>query len=132
MSNTRTVIDEFYRRVGNGDIAGLGELFADEVDLDVYGSEDVPWIGKRSTGAEAVEFFRTLPKYLEPLEFTVTKIFVDGEDAVALGHMRQKVKANGLVFDSPFAFRFTVVDGKITRYVVYEDSLALARAFGGS
>ncbi|RLV10086.1 hypothetical protein CTZ27_02300 [Streptomyces griseocarneus] len=132
MSDTRAVVDEFYRRVGSGDITTLGELFADEVDWYVYGAEEVPWTGRRSTRAEAVEFFRTLPDQLEPQEYTVSRILVDGEDAVALGHMRQIVKATGEIFDSPFAFHFTVVAGKITRYIPYEDSLALARAFGAA
>ncbi|MEV5509467.1 nuclear transport factor 2 family protein [Streptomyces orinoci] len=130
MSDTRTVIDEFFRRVGNGDIAGLGEFFAETVDLNVYGAEEVPWTGRRTTKAEAVAFFKTLPEYLQPQEFSVAKVFIDGEDAVVLGRMVQKVKPTGLLFDSPFAFHFTVVDGKITRYIAYEDSLALARSFG--
>ncbi|MER6046597.1 hypothetical protein ABT168_03845 [Streptomyces sp. NPDC001793] len=58
-----------------------------------------------------------------------TRTVVEGADAVVIGHMRQIVKATGKVFDSPFAFHLKVEGGKITRYITFEDSLALARAF---
>ncbi|MGY5124934.1 nuclear transport factor 2 family protein [Streptomyces nigrescens] len=99
------------------------------IEWHIYGAEDVPWTGRRTTKEEAAEFFRTLPRHLQPVDFTVSSILVDGKEAVALGHMEQIVKATGKPFVSPFAFHFTVEAGKITRYVTFEDSLALARAF---
>ncbi|MFG2138960.1 nuclear transport factor 2 family protein [Streptomyces sp. NPDC048650] len=129
MSETRAVVEEFYRRLGDGEIEELLELLAEEIDWDIYGAEEVPWTGRRSTRAEAAEFFRSLPEHLRLEAFTVSRIVAEGADAVALGHMRHTVKATGKVFASPFAFHLTVEDGKITRYVTFEDSLALARAF---
>ena len=58
MSETRSVVDEFYRRLGTGAVDDVADLFADHI-----------------------------------------------------------------------AFHLTVEGGKITRYVTFEDSLALARAF---
>ncbi|MEV0700811.1 nuclear transport factor 2 family protein [Saccharopolyspora sp. NPDC050389] len=132
MSETRAVVDEFYRRLGNGEIGSLAELFADRIEWDIYGADDVPWTGRRTTRAEAAEFFASLHTHLQPEEFAVERILVDGADAVVLGRMRQIVRATGKPFVSPFAFHFTVEGGKITRYVTFEDSLALARAFGAS
>ncbi|WP_255306075.1 nuclear transport factor 2 family protein [Streptomyces sp. Wb2n-11] len=76
-----------------------------------------------------MEFFRSLPDHLRAEKFAVERILVDGEHAVALGHMRQIVLATGKVFDSPFAFHVKVENGLITRCITFEDSLALARAF---
>lgn len=129
MSETRTVVEEFFRRVGSGDFDGLAELIADEVDWNIYGAEVVPWAGRRTKRAEAVEFFRTLPDHLGRDEFTVQHLLVDGSHAVIIGHMRQVVKATGKIFDSPFAFHLSVENGKVVRYITFEDSLALARAF---
>ncbi|WP_079146263.1 nuclear transport factor 2 family protein [Streptomyces lydicus] len=129
MSETRTVVEEFYRRLDNGETNRLGELFADEIEWDIYGAEEVPWTGRRTTRQQAVEFFATLPDHLQPEDFAVLHLLVEGTEAVALGTMRHIVKATGKTFSSPFAFHFTVADGKITRYVTFEDSLALARAF---
>ncbi|MYT32966.1 MULTISPECIES: nuclear transport factor 2 family protein [unclassified Streptomyces] len=132
MSDTRTVVEQFYRHVAAREIEALSELIAEEIDWDIYGAEVVPWAGRRRTRAEAVEFFATLSDHLESKEFTVNRIVVEGADAVVIGHMRQIVKVTGNVFDSPFAFHLTVEDGKIARYIMFEDSLALARAFEAS
>ncbi|UNO42209.1 nuclear transport factor 2 family protein [Streptomyces sp. MST-110588] len=129
MSDTRAVVDEFYRRLAEGALESLPELFAEEIDWDIYGSEEVPWVGRRSTREEVKEFFTTLPRHLQMQTFSIERVLVDGEDAVVFAHMRQIVQATGKPFESPCAFRFTVVDGKISRYLTYEDSLALARAF---
>ncbi|MBF6166448.1 nuclear transport factor 2 family protein [Streptomyces gardneri] len=128
VSETRAVIEEFFRCARAGEFDRLGEMFADQVDWSIYGADEVPWTGRRSTREEAAAFFRDLPGYLEAEQLTVNRIIVEGADAVALGHMRQRVRATGEMFVSPFAFHMTVLDGRITRYIPYEDSLALARA----
>ncbi|RDI48242.1 nuclear transport factor 2 family protein [Nocardia mexicana] len=130
MSDTRTVAETFFQRARAGEFDRLGEMFAEEVDWNVPGSAEVPWIGRRSTKAEAAEFFRQLPTYLQAEELTVEHLVVDGKHVVALGNMRQRVRSNGELFVSPFAFHLTVENGRVTRYIAYEDSFALARAFG--
>ncbi|MGW1990382.1 nuclear transport factor 2 family protein [Embleya sp. NPDC001921] len=130
MSETRAVVEEYFRRAAAGDFERMPELVAEEVDWDVYGAEEVPWIGRRTTRAEVADFFDILPRHLKAEEFAIHQILVEGEDAVALGYMRQVVVTTGNLFVSPFAFRFTVRNGLITRFVTYEDSLNLARSFG--
>ncbi|MGC0423522.1 nuclear transport factor 2 family protein [Embleya sp. AB8] len=130
MSGTRAVVEEFFRRAGAGEFGRLSELFAEEVDWNVYGAEEVPWVGRRTTRAEVADFFDVLRRHLEAEEFAVHRIVVEGEDAIVLGDMRQTVVTTGDLFVSPFAFHLTVHDGLITRYIPYEDSLNLARAFG--
>ncbi|MBB5913845.1 hypothetical protein BJY24_002712 [Nocardia transvalensis] len=130
MDDTRTVVEEFFRRARSGDFDRLGELFAEHVDWNVYGAQEVPWTGRRTTRAEAAAFFRDLPTHLHAEDLTVDRIVVDGEHAVALGNMRQRVLVTGNLFVSPFAFHFTVEHGHITRYNPHEDSLALARTYG--
>ncbi|WP_406637018.1 nuclear transport factor 2 family protein [Amycolatopsis sp. WGS_07] len=48
-----------------------------------------------------------------------------------LGTSTQTVKLTGKRFATSFAVRLTVGGGLITRYHVYEDSLAVAEAFAG-
>jgi hypothetical protein len=53
---------------------------------------------------------------------------VEGEKAVALGEFASRVKKTGNVIESEFAFEFTVQDGLIVRYRLFEDSFAVSRA----
>lgn len=130
MSDARSVVEEFFRRARAGEFDRLGQLFADEIDWYVYGADEVPWTGRRAVRAEAAAFFRDLPTHLTAEELTVDRLVVDGEHVVVLGIMRQRVRKTGELFVSPFAFHLTVENDRITRYHAYEDSLALARAYG--
>lgn len=60
----------------------------------------------------------------------VSAILVDGDDAVVLGTLDKTAKPTGRSYAAAFALHLTVRDGLITRHHVYEDSLAVARAFG--
>lgn len=49
--------------------------------------------------------------------------------AVALGHNEFPVLATGKSFSNDFALHFTVQDGQITGYQMYEDTYAVDQAF---
>lgn len=127
---THDTVEELLSRMASGDAGTTAELFAEEVDFLCAGSEDVPWIRPRRTREDMADFFATMNESFVPEErsATVSRILVDGEDAVVMGYVSQRLKSNGRAFTIPFALRLTVSDGLITRYHVYEDSLTVAEA----
>jgi uncharacterized protein len=94
-------------------------------------TQTVPWIRPRSTRADAAGNFREIAEHHVPGESDarVHAVLVDGADAVVLGEVAHTAKPTGRPYVAAFALHLTVVDGLITRYHVYEDSLAVARAF---
>ncbi|MEU2944372.1 nuclear transport factor 2 family protein [Nocardiopsis alba] len=127
---TAQTVDLFFERFAAGDLPGQLELFADQVDFRVAGSPDVPWTGTRSTKEEISAFFEIFPKVLTaPQGFTLGTRLVDGEHAVVTAEAVFGVLATGKTFTNAYALHFSVVDGKITRYHMYEDSHAIAEAF---
>ena len=54
---------------------------------------------------------------------------VDGEHTVALGRNAFPVIATGKSFINSFALHFTVRDGLIVGYQMYEDTFAVDQAF---
>lgn len=128
--DTRAVLAEFDRLLKAWDVDGLAALFADEVDWEISGdTETVPWIGKRTTRAEVRAFYaEDVPRYLTPDRFDVDGTFFDGERAVRTGDLRSQVKATGKWIETRFVQEFTVTDGRITRYLMHEDSWLVAQA----
>src|SRR3546814_2607049 len=53
----------------------------------------------------------------------------DGADVIALGRFRHRVVPTGAIVDSDYAIRFTIRDGLIARYQIFEDSLLIGHAF---
>ena len=134
--DTREIVEELLRRLGEGNPDRTAELFAEPVDwrLDwpAEGHPAVPWIRPRTGRADVADHFRSLAAHHVPeLDGTsVTRILVDGAHAVVLGEIVQTVRASGTAYRSPFALHLTAEDGLVSRYHIYEDSLTVARALG--
>lgn len=127
---TRVVVREFLAARLAGDTKRLAELFADEVDWQLADNPDVPWIRKRSTAAECASQFTELMTYTvaEDARASVDTFLVDGTDAVLMGYISGTVRATSKSFEGPFALHLTVVDGRITRHRLFENSLSIAEA----
>ncbi|GAB2751882.1 nuclear transport factor 2 family protein [Streptomyces bullii] len=127
---TRAVVREFLAARVAGDTERLVTLFADRVDWLLAENPVVPWIRPRSTAAECAAQFTDLMRHTVPEDARarVDAFLVDGADAVLTGQVSGTVRATGKSFESPFALRLTVENGRITRHHLYEDSLAVAAA----
>ncbi|MFE9450954.1 nuclear transport factor 2 family protein [Streptomyces sp. NPDC006739] len=134
---TRTVVDELLRRLGAGDPERIAELYADDVDWKLdwpepeHGRSATPWIRHRSTRADVAAHFRELAAHHVPGQgdTRIERLLTDGDEAVVLGEIRQTARATGRPYRARFALHLTVRDGLVVRHHVYEDSLAVARAF---
>ncbi|MGN5381572.1 nuclear transport factor 2 family protein [Streptomyces lasalocidi] len=134
---TRTVVHELLRRIGEGEPRRIAELYADGCDWrldwpqDEHGRAGTPWIRHRATRSDAEAHFRELAAHHVPeqADTAVERILVDGEDAVVLGVIRQTAAPTGRAYTARFALHLTVRGGLVVRHHVYEDSLAVARAF---
>ncbi|TWV55487.1 ketosteroid isomerase [Streptomyces misionensis] len=135
--DTRATVHELLARIDEGEPDRIAELYADDCDWrldwpeDEHGRPDTPWIRHRATRADAAAHYRELAAHHVPEKAatTVERILFDGEDAVLLGVLRQTAAPTGRSYAARFALHLTVRDGLVVRHHVYEDSLAVARAF---
>jgi ketosteroid isomerase-like protein len=136
-TRTRAVVQDLLLRIGEGDPERIAELYAERADWKLNWPEDehdstaTPWIRHRATRADAAAHFRALAAHHVPGQAAteIERILVDGADAVVLGEIRQTAAATGRPYRARFALHLTVENGLIVRHHVYEDSLAVARAF---
>lgn len=137
-NNTRAVVHELLRRMAGDDPDRTAELFSDHVDWAVSWPPghhpSVPWIRPRSTRADMADLFRALREFHVPDRYRTSTptVLVEGSDAVVLCEFEQTSRSTGRSFGSMLALRLTVAGGKVVRYHVYEDSLAIARAHAGA
>ncbi|TDC26245.1 ketosteroid isomerase [Streptomyces sp. 8K308] len=134
---TREAVQALLGRMGEGDPARIAELFAERVDwkldwpAEEHGRAVTPWIRDRSTRAEVADHFRQIGEHHVSGEAgnVIERILVDGADAVVTGEIRQTARPTGRPYRARIALYLTVENGLVTRYHVYEDSLAVAQAF---
>ncbi|MER7834974.1 nuclear transport factor 2 family protein [Streptomyces sp. NPDC096040] len=137
MSPTHAVVEELLRRIGDGDPERVAELYAQDADWRLNRPQDrhdrpaTPWITHRSGRAGAAAHYRDLAAHHVPgrADTRIERVLADGDDAVVPGEIRQTAKPTGRSYHARFALRLTVRDGLVVRHHVYEDSLAVARAF---
>lgn len=136
-ATTRTVVEDLLTRIAAGNPEAVAALYAPTSEWKLswpeaeHGRAATPWITSRSTRADVAEHFREIARHHIPEEVAtvVEKILVDGSDAVVLGEIRQTARPTRRPYRARFALHLTVENGMITRHHVYEDSLAVARAF---
>ncbi len=136
--STREVVQDLLGRLAEGDADKVAAVYAEHVDwrldwpADEHGT-NVPWIKDRSTRADVAEHYAEIAAHHDPERagVDIERILVDGADAVITGTISNTVRRTGASYDARFALHLTVEDGLITRHHVYEDSLAVARAWAG-
>jgi len=107
----------------------IATLFSDDVDWDIPGDVDtVPWLGKRRSRGDIAEFIKCLRSLTIPISFDVQQIIADREDAVEVGRLETRVVSTQSIIRTEFAFHFTVANGLITKFRLFEDSFAVAQS----
>ncbi|GHC39497.1 nuclear transport factor 2 family protein [Streptomyces cinnamoneus] len=126
-------VEAYVAALGRGDMEAVFALLDPEVEWFVPGDAAlVPWAGRRTGHAAMRAWFPLLAGAGERKDFELYGMAVLGSDHVLVnGRFVFRMHATGAVYDDEFVMRFTVRDGRITAYRIYEDSLALAHAYRG-
>ncbi|HEY3481889.1 MAG TPA: nuclear transport factor 2 family protein [Streptomyces sp.] len=127
-SPTQTV-ERLFPLLAEGKSAEAAALFADSVSFSIPHPPGIPWVPEVNSAADMGTFFELLRTHVEAKAFDLHQIIAAGDDVVLTGRMLSQVKKTGRDIDTAFALHTTVQDGKITRYHLYEDTYAVARAY---
>lgn len=123
------IVQAAYNHFKTGNIPGLIETLADDVEWQLPEIEGVPFSGKR-TGKDAVaEFFASVGANQDSLQFEPREFVAQGDKVVSLGHYKWRVKATGREFESDFVHVFTIRDGKTVAFQEYMDTADTVRAY---
>ena len=123
------IVQQAYHNFKTGNIQGLLDLLSEDVTWQLPEVEGVPLAGKRSGRDGVREFFATVARDQDVLEFEPREAVAQGDKVVSLGDYRWLVKATRREFQSDFVHVFTIRDGKIVAFREHFDSAAVAAAY---
>ncbi|MEU1367853.1 nuclear transport factor 2 family protein [Streptomyces sp. NPDC005803] len=129
-SPTQTV-QRLFPLLAEGKNAEAAALFADSVSFSVPHPPGIPWVPEADSGEGMRTFFDLLRTHVRAKEFDLRQVVAEGDEVVIFGRMVSEVRKTGRDIDTAFALHTTVREGRITRYHLYEDSYAVARAYFG-
>ena len=120
----------FMGAMGNGDMAAMGDLMADDMVWHNEGDSTLPWIGE-TKGKEAIfEFLGVFSSNLQTTLWENTDAFASGDTVAVFGRMNGVTTHSGKetgVFS--FALRAKVRDGQVVLWHWHEDSFAISQAY---
>ncbi|MEV8320117.1 nuclear transport factor 2 family protein [Streptomyces sp. NPDC059900] len=127
-SPTQTV-QRLFPLLAEGKSAEAAALFADSVSFSIPHPPGIPWVPEVDSAQGMRTFFELLQAHVQAKEFDLRQIIAEGDDVVLVGRMVSEVKKTGRDIDTAFVLHTTVREGRITRYHLYEDTYAVARAY---
>jgi ketosteroid isomerase-like protein len=100
-------------------------------DIEIYQTELLPWGGTYRGHEQARDFFRKLNELTdgrpEPAGFISA-----GDDVVATGRLRGRVRANGQAYDLAIVHVWSIREGRAVRFAAYIDTPGMLSALAGS
>jgi ketosteroid isomerase-like protein len=126
----KRVVENVFEKFGRGDVPGLLALVNEDAEWAAPGPEVVPYFGERRGREGALEFFTRLGENVEFERFEPGDFIAEGDRVVVLGFERGRVRPTGKSFDNAWALVFTIRDGMVAGLRIYENTAAIAEAFG--
>jgi uncharacterized protein len=127
-AGTRT-IRTLYEKFGAGDISGLLDHLAEDVEISIPEVENSPYGGIWHGREAFVKFTELLSETEEITDFEVREFISQGERVVVLGRMTATVRATGRHYSTEWINLLTVKNGLITSFTSFFDTAAALRAF---
>ena len=124
------IVQNAYDAFKRGDIEGLLQLVADDVEWITPGPSDImPAAGHRRGREGVAEFFSSLSAQEDVELFEPQEYIAQGEKVVALAKYRGRVKATGRTAETDLVHVFDIKDGKVQRFREFFDTAAVLGAF---
>ena len=140
------IVADFFAAFERRDLDAVQEFFAPDATYIVVGDPDgspaldpesraaIPWIGRYRGPSGARAFIGHLQHNIEVIGFGPQDVIAgdekDGGEKIAVfGSFSYRSVATGRQFDSDYAIRIVLRDGKFTEYTFFENTYAVAAAF---
>ena len=124
------LIEKIYAAFSTGDIPTILNNSAPNAQWINHGPAAVAYMGDFSGRLTA--FFQAIGEATTDAKVTPEKFVAQGDTVVALARYTAKVRGTGAQIDTPLAHFFTIQNGKLTSWIGFSDSAAVAAAHSGA
>ena len=106
------------------------DLFADQIEMRSVLAPDLPddLAAHRVSKSAAMEYFQTLGRDWEMIEYDAERFIDGGDDVVMVGRCAWRNRATGKIVDTPKVDIWHFEHGKAVTFLEMFDSLAFMRA----
>ena len=123
------VVKDAYAAFERGDIDGVLNALAEDVEWEVPGPAEIPYAGLFRAKSGVADFFRILSDSDDVLFFEAEMFFTQGDRVAVFGHYTARVKGTGNEAHADWVHSFVVRNGKIAKFREYYDTAKFAEAY---
>lgn len=124
------LIQKIYAAFGAADLQTILNNVNQDAEWVNHGPATIPY-GGNFTGRVAA-FFQAIGESTTGGKVNAERFIAHGDTVVAIGRYTATVKSTGSKIDTPLAHIFSVRDGKVSSWVGFSDSAAVAAAHTGA
>lgn len=120
---------QLFAAFGAHDIPAILEFLHDDIVIEFYGPEIIPYAGTYRGKTEARRFFETVLSSIDINQFDAEEMIADGDKVIVVGHLNLTTKATGRTIDSDYVHVITLADGKWLRFRDFMNTAVAVQAF---
>ena len=125
MAATQKLFEAF----GGGDIPAILGFLNDDIVIEFYGPDVIPYAGTYNGKDEARKFFETVLSSIDINQFDAEEMLSDGDKVIVTGHLNLSTKSTGKIIDSDFVHVITLKDAKWSRFRDFMNTAVAVEAF---
>ncbi len=123
---------KLFEAFGAHNIPGILEYVNDEIVIEFYGPEVIPYAGTYRGRQEAHAFFSTVLSSVDIHEFVPEEFLADKDKVIVTGRLHLTAKATGRDIVSDFVHVITLAGGKWSRFRDFMNTTEAYLAFSDS
>ena len=120
---------KLFAAFGAHDIPGILEFLDEEILIEFYGPETIPYAGTYRGKEEARQFFATVLSSIDINQFDPEEMLADADNVIVTGHLNLTAKSTKRVIDSDFVHVITLANGKWLRFRDFMNTAVAVEAF---
>ena len=125
-----TLIQKIYTAFSSGDIPTILNNVDSNAEWINHGPAAVPYMGTFTGRITA--FFQAIGDSTTEAKVTPDRFIAQGDTVVAIARYSAKVRNTGAKIDTPLAHIFTIRGGKVSSWIGFSDTAAVAAAHTGT
>ncbi|MFF5307957.1 nuclear transport factor 2 family protein [Streptomyces massasporeus] len=131
-SEAIATVEAYFEAFGTRDMERILSHFAPDATWTIPGDPALtPWAGRRTGPEEIQQSLTAFFAAVEPLAFELQAMAEADGRVLVPGRYASRFHPSGQVLEGEMVLRFTIVDGLISDYRVFEDSLGITRTYLG-
>ena len=115
-------LQEQYRALARGDFPTFLSHFADDIEMEIIGPDDVPFVGRWTGRQQVAEAVRRNFALVEDQRPEVQTLVAQGDLLVIIAREQGRFRATGRPYDVHFVQVFTFRNGKVAHFREIFDS----------